>query len=548
MPLLRLAFCLTLCCAALPGWASLPPAVLAALARGGMGPEDISVVVLDVDGSIDRPRLEHRARLAMQPASVMKLTTTYAALDLLGPAYSWATPVYVDGRVQQGTLHGTLYIKGQGDPKLVLERLWLLLRRVRGLGINHIEGDIVLDRSAWHLPDADPGRFDGEALRSYNATPDALLINYKSLLMRLVPHPASNTAWVQYEPPLYGVHLQTSVPLNTASACGDYRSALKADFADPARIRFAGSYPAACGEKLWPIAYASPHSYALRAVQGLWLEMGGRISGTVRYGKLPAALADTPPTLQTNSPPLAEVVRDINKFSNNVMTQQLFLTLGQAVPLQALGPTDAGAGKVTAIGNGNVTALGNGISNDISKATGNKDAVAGLPPPPPHIVGSIGSIGSVGSGNSGNSGSSGSVDSFAASRALLQAWWSARFGTLDLPVWENGSGLSHQERISAQALATMLQAAYHSAVMPELMSSLPIMGVDGTLLRSRLPSTGSAHLKSGYLEDVVSRAGYVDAASGKRYVLVALINHPRVDSEAARGVMEELVEWVVGDW
>ncbi|MCX8521034.1 MAG: D-alanyl-D-alanine carboxypeptidase [Rhodoferax sp.] len=512
MPFIRLIICLAFCCTALPSRASLPAEVLTALARAGMGPEDISVVVLDVDGNIDTPRLAHRAQVAMKPASVMKLTTTYAALDLLGPAYTWSTPVYVDGTVQDGTLHGTLYIKGQGDPKLVLERLWLLLRRVQGLGIRHINGSIVLDRSAWKLPDAAPGRFDGEPLRSYNATPDALLVNYKALLMRFTPHPASNSAHIQFEPPLYGVHLQTSVPLNAATSCSDYRSALQADFSDPARIRFAHSYPLVCGEKVWHVAYADHDSYAPRAVQGLWLEMGGTLSGSVVYGTLPAALADTPPTLQAHSPPLAVVVRDINKYSNNVMAQQVFLTLGQVLPLGTVGGSNA-SGAVGADITVSAVSAGN-AGNAGSADTPNSD----LPPP---------------------------VNSFAASRKLLQAWWISRFGSQQLPVWENGSGLSHQERISAQALATMLQAAYHSATMSELMASLPIVGVDGTLSRSKLQS-GSAHLKSGNLDDVLSRAGYVDATNGKRYVLVAFINHPRVDSEAARGVLDGVLGWVVG--
>jgi D-alanyl-D-alanine carboxypeptidase/D-alanyl-D-alanine-endopeptidase (penicillin-binding protein 4) len=134
----------------------------------------------------------------------MKLVTTYAALDLLGPAYTWSTPVYVEGVVQGGSLKGNVYIQGQGDPKLVVERLWLLLRRLQAQGIQVIVGDIVLDRSAFDVPEHDPGRFDGEPLRPYNAAPDALLLNYKSsVAMTFVPdaacragaHPVRPAAW-----------------------------------------------------------------------------------------------------------------------------------------------------------------------------------------------------------------------------------------------------------------------------------------------------------------------------------------------------------------
>ena len=106
--------------------------------------------------------------------------------------------------------------------------------------------------------------------------------------------------------------------------CDDWRGALKAEFADPTRMRLAGAFQVACGEKVWPIAYADPRSYNERALAGMWRELGGKLSGGVRDGAAPAA----PPSFELRSPPLAEVVRDINKFSNNVMAQQLFLTLG----------------------------------------------------------------------------------------------------------------------------------------------------------------------------------------------------------------------------
>ena len=250
----------------------------------------VSFLVMDAQGGA-APRLAHRSTSPMNPASTMKLVTTIAALDLLGPAYTWTTPVYVDGTVQNGVLNGNLYVKGLGDPRLVMERLWLLLRRVQGMGIKTIAGDIVLDRSAFDLPEPDPAKFDGEPLRPYNVAPDALLINFKSVVMTFTPDLGAKVAQVQYDPPLAGVSLPATVPLNTAAAdCGDYRGALKGDFADPLRFRFGGSYPASCGEKVWPIAYADPKSYPGRAAQGLWESMGGKVLGTVRNGVVPAPL------------------------------------------------------------------------------------------------------------------------------------------------------------------------------------------------------------------------------------------------------------------
>jgi len=473
----------------------LPRDVAAAVGRAKVPLEAVSLLVVDAEGKVP-PRLSHRASVAVNPASVMKLVTTYAALDLLGPAYSWRTPVYMDGAVRAGILFGNLYIKGQGDPKLTVERLWLLLRRVQGLGIDKIAGDIVLDQSAFETPDADPAGFDGEPLRPYNVAPEALLINFKSVVMTFVPERSSNIARVQFEPPLAGVQMQASVPLSNGKSsangeCGDYRAALQADFSDATRIRFVGSYPASCLEKVWSVAYVDPKNYSVRAVEGLWREMGGKLVGTVHEGRVPApAGAALSPVFELVSPPLAEVIRDINKHSNNVMAQQLFLTLS----LPDWGQNGNQANVVAA------------------------QAVTLEAPP---------------------------AASREASREVIRRWWKDRIGLDDAPVLDNGSGLSRNDRISAQALARLLQTAYRSPLMPELMSSLPIAGIDGTLKRSRVKAQGRAHLKTGSLRDVAAVAGYVHAASGKRYVLVAIANHP--NANAARPAFEALLDWAVKD-
>jgi D-alanyl-D-alanine carboxypeptidase/D-alanyl-D-alanine-endopeptidase (penicillin-binding protein 4) len=441
---------------------ALPAEIDAALARAKLPQGAVALLVVDVEAKMP-PRLSHRAAVPVNPASVAKLATTFAALDQLGPAFSWATPVYLDGPVHDGVLQGNLYIKGQGDPKLVVERLWLLLRRVQGLGIRTIAGDILLDRSAFETVPADPGAFDGEPLRPYNAAPDALLLNFKSVTMTF--NPLRDRVAVHVEPALAGVQFPASVVL-TPGECADWRGGLKADFTDPAHIRLSGGYPASCGERSWPVAYADPRSYAARAVAGQWQELGGKLGGTVKDGRVPPALK---PVFELLSPPLAEVVRDVNKFSNNVMAQQLFLTL--SLQQQGLGTLEG-------------------------------------------------------------------------SRQALRAWWRDRLGG-DAPRIDNGSGLSRDDRISAQQLARLLQYAWASPLMPELMSSLPIAGTDGTLRNGRGKSLGLAHLKTGSLRDVNAVAGYVHAASGKRYVLVAIANH--ANAAAMRPVIDALVDWTARD-
>lgn len=301
--------------------AALPAEVRAALARAQVPAEALAVRLQQVDAAA--PRLDWQGGRPVNPASLFKLVTTLAALDLLGPSWRWTTPVWLDGTLRDGVLDGALAIQGRGDPSLVPERLWLLLRRVQQLGVQQIRGDIVLDRSAFDAASGTPGDFDGEPLRPYNVQPDALLLAYRSVVYRFTPDAARGIARVSAEPALQGLAVDAQVPLSD-QPCDDWRAALQATPADPLRMRFGGRYPLACGEREWALAYADPAGYDARLLQSLWQGLGGRLDGRVRDGAAPAGAA----ALEWRSPPLAEVVREINKHSNNLMAQQLFLSLG----------------------------------------------------------------------------------------------------------------------------------------------------------------------------------------------------------------------------
>ncbi len=444
--------------------ATLPSEVLAALQAAQVPREALSVVVQEVDAPA--PRLAWQPDRLVNPASLMKLVTAYAALELLGPAYAWKTPLWLAGPVREpgprGVLEGDLVIKGSGDPKLVLENVWLLLRRVEAFGIREIRGDIVLDRSAFRDAPQAPGDFDGEPLRPYNVRPDALLLNHKTVMLRFQPDPEARVARISVEPPLAGVVVDRTVELNSGP-CGDWRATLAGDFEDPARLRFTGRYPVICGENVWALAYPDPASYNARLLRALWSELGGRLGGVVRDG---AAPADRAPDAEILSPPLAEVVRDINKYSNNTMAQQLFLSLGL-----------------------------------VGRGEGSPEAA----------------------------------------REVLHDWLASRLGAAaDGVLIDNGSGLSRDTRLSAGLLAHLLLQAWSSPVMPELASSLPLAGLDGTMRRSRA-APGRAHLKTGSLRDVAGIAGYVHGEGGRRAVLVAIVNDP--NANAARPVLDALVDW-----
>src|SRR6185503_7881257 len=178
-------------------WSALTPAVAAGLPepvakglRDAKVPQSsVSIVVQEVGAG--RAALTLNAASARNPASVMKLVTTYAALELLGPAYRWKTEAYVDG--------DDLVLKGSGDPKLNYESFWMLLRNVRARGVRELR-DVVLDRSAFTSIALEP--IDDELFRPYNVLPDALLVNFKSL--RFVFRPENDRVRLFVEPSLPG--------------------------------------------------------------------------------------------------------------------------------------------------------------------------------------------------------------------------------------------------------------------------------------------------------------------------------------------------------
>lgn len=449
----------------------LPAEIAEALLRAQLPDRSFALWVQPVDGTA--PLARFNAAQPMNPASVFKLVTTGAALDRLGPAYAWQTPVYFTGPVKDGVLEGSLAIRGSGDPSLVLERVWLLLRHVRALGVQTIRGDIVLDHGAFAPPAGTPADFDGEPAEPYNVLPDALMLNFKAVTLGFVPEPEHRVAHVTAEPPLDGVKTDASVPL-AEGPCGDWRARLDLSVSDATRWHARGVYPASCGERAWPVAYADPARYDARLVAAAWRELGGRLTGTVRDGDAPPGAT---PAFTFASPPLANVVRDMNKFSNNVMAEQIALTLGLA-RRRALPDAAQASAPATA-----------------------DDA-----------------------------------------RAALADWMRDRLAPAPAEglAIENGSGLARGTRIPAQVLARLLLWAWHSPFMPELLASLPVVGVDGTLRRAEA-GPGRAHLKTGSMRDVLAVAGVVMGSDDRRYVLVAIVNDPR--AAAGRAAIDAAIRW-----
>lgn len=316
---------------------TLPPSISSALSAAHIPQGAVAMSVQRLDQA--QPALSFRASQPMLPASTIKLLTTYAALDLLGPAYTWRTEIRGVGSHANGVYKGTLYIKGGGDPQLTQEAFWLMLRQLRARGIRDIRGDIVLDHSLFSPAAFDPSAFDGKPIRAYNVGPDALILSWKALQLRITPDAINRRVVIWSQPEPTNMQLDNHLQL-VDGPCGAWRDRVSQRIdgsSKPARLVLEGSFPVTCGEKSWSLSVLDHDQFVAGVFANLWEGQGGSFSGTVRSGTTPSEAE----VLSWNeSPPLAQTIRDINKWSNNVMARQLLLTLGTTRKPQGVSEQD----------------------------------------------------------------------------------------------------------------------------------------------------------------------------------------------------------------
>ena len=343
----------------------LPAPVRAALADAKVPLDAVGVVVEPVDAGA--PVISHRADAPMNPASVMKLVTSYAALDLLGPAFTFHTDVLVTGTLADGILDGDVFIRGGGDPKLTYERLWQLMHQLRARGLREIRGDIVIDRSYFAPPEKEAAPFDAEPRRAYNVGPDAFLVNFQSVQFTF--EPSDEAVRVTAEPDLPNLEITTRLRA-VPGACGWWRRNLRYEVEQNgmlALVSFSGTIPADCAAKTLTLAVLDPQANAESTLRWTWGEAGGKLRGKVRSAPVPA---DARPFYSFESEPLATLVHDMNKFSNNVMARHIYLALSAQI---AGGPGTEAASRQIVLhwldakhidARGFVPANGSGLSRD----------------------------------------------------------------------------------------------------------------------------------------------------------------------------------------
>lgn len=318
--------------------AAMPPAVEQELARQGLPAGALSYRIEALAGT-PAPAQALGERRALNPASTMKLVTTLAALDVLGPAHRWTTAMLADAKPVNGELRGDLYLLGGGDPNLSWERLGGMLRSLRGSGIVSIAGDLVLDRTLFQPTRLDIGApaFDDTPDASYNVIPDALALS-DYLVSYTLSSDASAVA-VQATPPLSGVAVLNQMALNDLP-CKDWRERwqqpkVEEDEGGAVRIVLNGSFPRACSKTV-DLHTIDRDLYIERMVRALWEEMGGQWRGRAREGKVPARAQVL---VERQFETLAQTIRDVNKDSHAVKARMVYLTLGATADGDARQPT-----------------------------------------------------------------------------------------------------------------------------------------------------------------------------------------------------------------
>jgi serine-type D-Ala-D-Ala carboxypeptidase/endopeptidase (penicillin-binding protein 4) len=305
----------------------LPDAVLNALQSAGLNDDVIGVVVLPLAGGA--PLVLHRAEVPMQPASTIKLLTSAVALSQLGPNHRGRTELLSAAARQGDVLQGDLVLRGGVDPEFGVPQLWALLAELRYQGIRSIRGDVILDRSLFKPARSDIGLppFDEAPEFQYNVIPDALQLAGNLLALELESDGAELKARVL--PPLARVEVHNKMELIDAPCtdwdkAGNWQTPLTTKVRGVVHIELKGRFPKNCQQRP-ALQLMDRTDLADRLLRYTWASLGGQWSGQAREGKAPAGAKLL---ASREARPWGEVLRIVNKTSDNPLTRMLFLSLG----------------------------------------------------------------------------------------------------------------------------------------------------------------------------------------------------------------------------
>ncbi len=299
---------------------TLPPGVRVVTSGYDLPSDSYAMLVQEIGA--DTPLFAVNAQLPLNPASSIKTLTTLAALEVLGPGYTWETEIYPLGTISDSTLEGDLLIKGGGDPFLTEDYFRNMLKVLMRRGVTRISGDLVIDAGLFDPAVSQEAPIDDEANRSYNVLPHALMVNFQTVNFYFYPHANGRDVVIKADPELPNLTIVNRLRLEN-TACAGFQRGI-AFSGDPSGVTFEGNYPARCSEYVLQRAVLDAPNSAYGLFRSLWQELGGEFAGALRLGTAPQ---EQEPLVVWQSEPLTDVIKSINKYSNNMMTRQLLLTI-----------------------------------------------------------------------------------------------------------------------------------------------------------------------------------------------------------------------------
>jgi D-alanyl-D-alanine carboxypeptidase/D-alanyl-D-alanine-endopeptidase (penicillin-binding protein 4) len=265
----------------------------------------------------------------VNPASVSKLLTAAIAFDKLGATYTFKTSVYQDSAFDPGTgaCKGTVYIRGGGDPSLVVERLWLFVQHLTCMGVTSIEKDIVLDDSFFDTVSCGPGFYEDSADNPYMAPVNALSVNFNCVSVWVRPGATvGSPAFSSLLPKSKIVSLSSNAQTAAGGRQSDFLISVK-KAQDVTAVTVSGSLPQDNKQVLEYRKVWQTRDYFASVLQTLLADNKIMFKGNFKHGAVPVPLRQKPAFYVFTSIPLSDIITDMFKYSSNFAAEMIFKVL-----------------------------------------------------------------------------------------------------------------------------------------------------------------------------------------------------------------------------
>jgi D-alanyl-D-alanine carboxypeptidase/D-alanyl-D-alanine-endopeptidase (penicillin-binding protein 4) len=265
------------------------------------------------------------------PASVCKLLTASMAFEKLGTRYFFKTSVYTDAppETKSKSCPGNVYIRGGGDPSLVIERFWLFIQQLKCIGVTSFEKDIVLDNSFFDSVETGPCFYETTADDPYMVPISSLSANFNSTSVWITPANILNEpANVDVLPKSKNILVTGSVITSAKGASPTWAISTRPE-GEKTRIHVSGAIalgaePVVEYRKVWQTT-----AYFEGILRSLLEENNITLKGSIKKGIVPDSLLTQPAFYVFPSIPLCEVLTDMMKYSLNYAAEMVFKTLAQ---------------------------------------------------------------------------------------------------------------------------------------------------------------------------------------------------------------------------